>query len=171
MQELNVISLIESYGIEIVAGGIIACAASILARNIFRLSAKTCLFIAFLGGAAITFAIEFFAVGLSADDSLGKSMTAGSIAIILTSFTKKLAFMDKNDVKSNLEKLLSSIVLSDELDKVVDEIIGRIKADTTFSEDSLKEVLRDNVDADIDEGTLDLVSKFILKALSDKDTQ
>ena len=167
MQEFNIVSLIESYGIEIAAGGIIACALAITLRNVLKTSAKTCLIIAFLTGALITFLSEFFVFQLTASDSLSKALTAGSLAIVVTSFTKKLAFMDKNDVKSNLEKLLSSIVLSDELDKVVDEIVEKIKKDATFTEETLKDVLRDNVDADIDENTLDLVSKFILKALSD----
>ena len=169
MQELNVISLIENYGIELAAGGLIACVVSILARNIFKLSAKTCLLIAFLTGAAVTFSIEFFAVKLEVKECLAKALTAGSVAVILTSFTKKLAFMDKNDVKSNIEKLLSSIVLSDELDKVVDEIVEKIKTDTTFTKSSLKDVLRENVDADIDENTLDLVASFILKSLDNED--
>ena len=168
MQEINIVSLIESYGIELAAGGMIACAAAILVRNVLKTSAKTCLIIAFLTGAMITFLLEFFAFKLPASVCLNKAMTSGSLAIVITSFTKKLAFMDKNDVKSNLEKLLSSIVLSDELDKVVDEIVEKVRKDTTFTEDTLKDVLRDNVDADIDENTLDLVSKFILKALSDK---
>ena len=169
MQEFNLISLIESYGVELAAGGIIACVATIILRNVFKTSAKVCLAVAFFIGAVITFLLEFFVIGLEINDSLSKALTSGSLAIVITSFTKKLAFMDKNDVKSNLEKLLSSIVLSDELDKVVDEIVEKIKKDTSFTEDSLKDVLRDNVDADIDENTLDLVAKFILKALSDKE--
>ncbi|MBP5177867.1 MAG: hypothetical protein ILP02_04730 [Clostridia bacterium] len=167
MQEINLISLIEDYGVELAAGGLIACAAAIIMRNALKISAKVCLLVAFAVGAAITFLLEFFVFALPAEDSVSKAISAGSLAVVITSFTKKIAFMDKNDVKSNLEKLLSSIVLSDELDKVVDEIVDRIKTDATFSEQKLKDVLRENVDADIDDDTLNMVSGFILKALSD----
>ena len=169
MQEINIISLIESYGVELVAGGLTACVAAIVMRNVFGLSAKICLVFAFGIGAAITFLTEYFAFQLAVGESLDKAVTAGAIAVVLTSFTKKLAFMDKEDVKSNIEKLLSSIVLSDELDKVVNEIVEKIRRDSSVNEDSVKEVIRSNVDADIDENTLDLVAKFILKALNGRE--
>lgn len=169
MQEFNIINLLESYGIEIVVAAVVACVAAIVARGFMKLSAKTCLIIAFAVGAVVAFALGMTVFKLSFNDSVSKGITAGALALVITSFTKKLAFMDKTDVKANLEKLLSSIVLSDELDKVVNEIIEKIKQDASFSEQSLKEVLKDNVDANIDDATLDLVAKFILKALGEKE--
>ena len=169
MQEYNLITLFESYGIEIVFGGVVAAIASLIIRKRFNVSAKICLAISFVVAAAITAFCEYFLLGLEFSDSLSKAATSGSLAVILTSFTKKLAFIDGDDIKANLEKLLSSIVLSGELDKVVNEIIEKIKSDADFNETSLKEVLRENVDATVDEQTLDMVAKFVLKALGDKE--
>ena len=168
MQEFNLISLLEGYGVEIVVGALVAAVAAMLMKKFANTSAKKCLLISFAVGAAITFLIEFFAIGMTAAESVGKGITSGALAIVLTSFTKKLAFLSKDDLKANLEKLLSSIVLSDALDEVVNEIIEKIKTDTTLSEDTVKEVLRENALSDIDESTLDVIAKFILKALEGK---
>ena len=169
MQEYNLITLFESYGIEIAFGGIVAAVASIFLRKKFNLSAKVCLAISFLVAAVITFVGEYFLLSLPAEESVSKAITGGSLAVVLTSFTKKLAFIDGDDIKANLEKLLSSIVLSGELDKVVNEIVEKIKSDSEFNKTSLKEVLRENVNATVDEQTLDMVAEFLLKSLSDKE--
>ena len=167
MQEYNVISIFENYGVELVVAGLVACALAISVRKFVGVSAKVCLALAFLSGSVFAFFAEIAVFGLDVEQGLSKAVTAGAIAVVVTSFIKKLAFLDKKDVKANLEKLLSSIVLSDELDKVVGEIIDKIKSETSFDEQSLKEVLRENVNAKIDEDTLDLVAKFILRALGD----
>ena len=163
------IRLIESYAVEIAAGGVIACVAAIAARKLFKVSAKAVLLASFVLGAAITFAIDMLLMRSGASVGVSNAMTAGALAIVLTSFTKKLAFMDKDDIRANLENLLSSIVLSDELDKVVGGIVEKIRSSSEVDENVVKQVLKDNMSVDVDENTLDLVAKFILKALeSDK---
>ena len=77
---------------------------------------------------------------------------------------KKFAFTDKEELKSNIEKLLSSIVLSDELDKVVDEIIVKI-LDKGCGSDEIKSVILDNLSEDIDDESLDKVCAFIMSSI------
>ena len=115
----------------------------------------------------LTFFTETVMFSLSLSESAQKAVTSGALAIVLTSFIKKIAFMDKQDIKSGLEKLLSSIVLSDELDKVVNDIVEKLKSETNVDEQSVKDVLKENVKSDLDEATLDMVAKFIIKTLSD----
>ena len=167
MQKLNVITLLEDLGVEIIIVAVIACAVSVVLRKFKNVSAKVCLFISFAIALTLTFFTETVIFSLSLSESALKAVTSGALAIVLTSFIKKIAFMDKQDIKSGLEKLLSSIVLSDELDKVVNDIVEKLKSETSVDEQSVKDVLKENVKSDLDEATLDMVAKFIIKALSD----
>ena len=167
MQQLNVITLLEDLGVEIIIVAVIACAASVVLRKFKNVSAKVCLFISFAIALTLTFFTETVMFSLSLSESAQKAVTSGALAIVLTSFIKKIAFMDKQDIKSGLEKLLSSIVLSDELDKVVNDIVEKLKSETNVDEQSVKDVLKENVKSDLDEATLDMVAKFIIKTLSD----
>ena len=167
MQQLNVITLLEDLGVEIIIVAVIACAVSVVLRKFKNVSAKVCLFISFAIALILTFFTETVMFSLSLSESAQKAVTSGALAIVLTSFIKKIAFMDKQDIKSGLEKLLSSIVLSDELDKVVNDIVEKLKSETSVDEQSVKDVLKENVKSDLDEATLDMVAKFIIKALSD----
>ena len=167
MQQLNVITLLEDLGVEIIIVAVIACAVSVVLRKFKNVSAKVCLFISFAIALTLTFFTETVMFSLSLSESAQKAVTSGALAIVLTSFIKKIAFMDKQDIKSGLEKLLSSIVLSDELDKVVNDIVEKLKSETSVDEQSVKDVLKENVKSDLDEATLDMVAKFIIKALSD----
>lgn len=167
MQQLNVITLLEDLGVEIIIVAVIACAVSVVLRKFKNVSAKVCLFISFAIALTLTFFTETVIFSLSLSESAQKAVTSGALAIVLTSFIKKIAFMDKQDIKSGLEKLLSSIVLSDELDKVVNDIVEKLKSETSVDEQSVKDVLKENVKSNLDEATLDMVAKFIIKALSD----
>lgn len=166
MQEFNLISLLNSFSIEVVATAITAFLLSFLLKLAFKLDNKYCLFISFFSSLLICFFLELIFFGQDIASSIQKGLTAGAISILFTSFSKKLGLASRGDVKKGLEKLLSTIVLSEELDKVVDDIIEKIKADTELNEDSIKSVIKENLSGEVDEGNLELIAKFLLKALN-----
>ena len=169
MQEFNIITLLSSFSVEVVITAIV-CFLFAFSLNIFcKLSNKYCLVISLFSSLIICSLIELCFFKLDFALSLQKGITAGAISLVLTSFSKKIAFCGKKDIKKNLEKLLSTIVLSDEMDKVVDEIIEKIKVDTTINEDSVKSVIKDNLSGEIDDEKLELIAKFVLNALNIND--
>ena len=89
----------------------------------------------------------------------------------ITAFVKKTVFLEGSDLKIALEKLLSSIILSDNLDKVVEEILLKLSSsDKAVARAQLKEILRENT-SQLDEDKLDAVIDVIIDALHDEDTK
>ncbi len=168
MQEFNIITLLSSFSVEVVAVSVASFVVAFCLKLFFKIGNKYCLVISFLLSLCITFLLELFVFKLDLVTSMQRGITAGAISLVLTSFSKKIAFCSRKDVKRSLEKLLSTIVLSDEMDKVVDEIIEKIKSDTTFNEDSIKTVIKENLSGEIDDEKLELIAKFVLNALNIK---
>ena len=119
MQEFNIVRLLSDCSFDCIIGAGIACVIIFVFKRFLKASTKICLGLAFIIGAAATASISAFLLKESAEVAATKAVTAGGVAAGLTAFMKKFAFTDKEELKSNIEKLLSSIVLSDELDKVV----------------------------------------------------
>lgn len=166
MQEFNLIALLNSFSVTVVATAIFAFMISLALKLLFKLDNKYCLIISFFSSLLICFFLEliFFEQGIAT--AVQKGITAGAVSILLTSFSKKIGLASREDVKKSLEKLLSTIVLSEELDKVVDDIIEKIKADTALNEDSIKSVIRENLSGQVDEESLALIARFVLNALN-----
>lgn len=164
MQEFNIVRLLSDCSFDCIIGAGIACVIIFVFKRFLKASTKICLGLAFIIGAAATASISAFLLKESAEVAATKAVTAGGVAAVLTAFMKKFAFTDKEELKSNIEKLLSSIVLSDELDKVVDEIIVKI-LDKGCGSDEIKSVILDNLSEDIDDESLDKVCAFIMSSI------
>ncbi len=168
MQEFNILKILNEFSIEIVIGAVIACILSLIIKKYFSFSHKFLLLIAFAIGSALTFFISAVIIKNANFESLQQAIISGGVAIILTAFSKKFAFTDKDDLKQGIEKLLSSITLSGELDKVVDSIIEKIVTSNEVEKTQIKSILKDCLNDDIDEADLDALSNFILTSILGK---
>lgn len=93
------------------------------------------------------------------------AVSSGTLSVTVNAFVKRFAFLDGDDIKTSLEQLLSSIILSDKLDEVVEEIILKLEAEKDdVTEAELKSVLKDNTTFEEDE-KIDAVCKLIMAAL------
>lgn len=160
MQEFSVVRLLADCSIDTLIGAVAACAAAILLKRLFKLSSKLCLACAFISAAIIASALSTLVLSEEASVAATKAVTSGGVAVALTAFLKKCVFSDKAELKANIEKLLSSIVLSDELDRVVDEIVSRI-IDEGGGNEEIKSVILDNLSGEADEESLDKACAFI----------
>lgn len=161
MQEINVISLLSGYSADVIVGAVIACLSTLVLKLFFRKNTKFFMFVSFVSAAAITALISCFAIGSGIVESVSGGLTAGALAILLTAFIKRLAFTDDDELKKNLEKLLSTIILSDNLDEVVNEVIERLVNDKTVDKRAIKSLLGEVVESKTDEETLDNLTDFI----------
>lgn len=94
------------------------------------------------------------------------AVASGTLSVTITAFIKRFAFLESDDIKTSLQKLLSSIILSDKLDEVVDEIILKLgDAETTLTGQELKVILKENTTLNDDE-KLDAVVNIIIEALN-----
>lgn len=164
MQEFNVVRLLSDCSFDVLIGAFTASAVIFCLKRFLKASTKICLGLAFIIGATITAAISFFLIKESGEIAATKAVTAGGVSAVLTAFLKKFAFTDTAELKANIEKLLSSIVLSDELDKVVDEIIERILEKGCDSSE-IKSVILENLSEDVDDESLDKVCSFIMSSI------
>ncbi len=165
MQEFNILKILNELSIEIVIGAVVACILCLIIKIRFKISHKSLLVCSFFIGGAVTYLASFIILKNANSDCLQKAILSGAVAIVLTAFSKKFAFTDKDDLKQGIEKLLSSIVLSEELDRVVDSIIETIVNCNEIETTQIKQIIKENLNDEIDETDLDALSNFILTAL------
>ncbi len=170
MREVNIISLLKETSAETLVAVILSCIISIFYKKSHKLSIKLFLLLSFvIGGACCCVLTLIIGEKVSFAEVLKSGVVAGALSVTVTVFVKKLAFVDGDDVKKSLEKLLSSIVISDNLDKIVDEIIEKLsKNDAVCTKETLKQVLLDNGFSSDDE-VLETVCLFIMNALNSQD--
>ena len=166
MQEINVVSLLTKFSADVVVGAVVACVCALFLKMFFKNSFKFYMLVSFACALAVTFLLNFFALGREVVESLNGGITAGALSIILTVFIKKFAFTDDEELKKNLEKLLSTIVLSDNLDEVVDDLLKRITESKTVKKAEIKSVLKDCLEDGVDDPTLDILTDFLCNALN-----
>ena len=171
MQEFNVVSLITKFSADVVIGAVVACVCTFLLKSFFNRSTKFYMLLSFVFAMAITALINFFALKEEIVESLYGGITAGALAMILTVFIKKFAFSDDDDLKSDLEKLLSGIILSGNLEEVVDDIIKKITDSKAPERAEVKKILKDVLENDTDEKTLDALTDFICDVLNIGDSE
>lgn len=93
------------------------------------------------------------------------AVSSGTLSVTINAFIKRFAFLDGDGIKTSLEQLLSSIILSDKLDEVVEEIILKLNAEKEdVTEAELKSILKDNTTLQ-EEDKLDAVCKLVMAAL------
>ena len=171
MQEASIVALIKSSSAEIVVAAALACVITIIIKRSHKLSVKAFLITSFILGTAISFLLGLFLSASVTAESFKKALSADSLAVTITAFVKKTVFLEGSDLKIALEKLLSSIILSDNLDKVVEEILLKLSSsDKAVARAQLKEILRENT-SQLDEDKLDAVIDVIIDALHDEDTK
>lgn len=166
MQEYNVVSLLTKFSGDVVIGAVVACVFAIAVKKISKTAAKILLAVAFVCAFAITCLLDYFVFSRSPSDCISGGMTAGALASVLTAFVRKTAFTDKETLKADIEKLLSSIILSDKLDGVVDGIIEKIKNSKAVEKEQIRALLKDCLDGGTDDITLDALTDLICGALS-----
>lgn len=166
MQEINIVSLLTKFSADVIVGAVIACACALLLKFFFKNSLKFYMLVSFVCALAATFLLNYFAMGREAVESLSGGITAGALAIILTAFIKKFAFTDAEELKKNLEKLLSTIVLSDNLDEVIDDLLKKITDDKAVKKTEIKAILKDCLEDGVDEATLNILTDFLCNALN-----
>lgn len=166
MQEVNILSLIKNSSAEIVVAAAISCVITLSFSSSHKLSSKKFFIISFLIGTVACFFISLFVNGFTISTlALKNAISSGTLSVTVTAFIKRFAFLEADDIKTSLQKLLSSIILSDKLDEVVDEIILKLnEAEPNITEVELKSILKANT-ALCDDEKLDEVSKVIMSAL------
>lgn len=164
MQDFNVIVLLQKYSGDIALTSIISCLISIFLKNFLNLSKKRSIIISFILGLFCYIIIGKLFLQIETVIILTNAVTCGALALSLTAFFNKCLALEKDDVKKSLEKLLSSIVVGDELDAIVDEIVAKLKEQSEVSYDEFKELIKDNLGKEITSDELDSVVKFIFEA-------
>ena len=164
MQEFNVLGLLSKYSGEIIVCVAISCVISFVLKHYLKLSNKIFIILSLFIGFAVYLILSVFLLESSMLVRLTNAVTCGALSLTIAMCFKRFAFMDKSDIKSLLEKLLSSIVLSDELDNVVDEILQKMSAYGEQTKDCLREILKDNLNSNLTDEELETVIAFIISA-------
>lgn len=165
MQEVNIFSLIKNANAEIVIATTISCLITFLYNFSHKLSSKQFFVMSFIIGTCVCFLLSMFLYDFTFSLSLIKNaISAGTLSVTVFAFIKRFAFIDGNDVKSSLEKLLSSIILSDNLDQIVDEIINSLtQQEKDLTVDLVKDIFKENTDLSDDE--IEEVCQIVITAL------
>lgn len=171
MQEFNVISLLQKYSGEIVLSACLGCALAVLIKKCKNVSDKFFIVLSLFFGLCAYLVIGLFFLKERAVLLCANALTSGGISATISLFVKRTAMLSGNDLKKSLEKLLSSIVLSDELDKVVDDILQKLASYEGETREDLKNVLKENVNADLSDVDLENIVNFILKACGIENTK
>ena len=165
MDDINIFSLLQKFSGDVVAGAGVACVCAFLVKKFFHSATKALMGVAFVCAFALTFFIDYFTYDYILTEALSGGITAGALAITLTAFIKHLAFSDKKSLKDDIEKLLSSIIISDNLDSVVDDILTRIKENDAVTKTQIRTVLKECLDKEADEATLNALTDLVCDAL------
>lgn len=170
MQEVNIFNLIKGANAEILVAAAISCVITLGYSTSHKLSSKKFFIISFIIGTAGCFLLSIFLSDFTVSAlTVKNAVSCGTLSVTVTAFIKRFAFLDGDDIKTSLEQLLSSIILSDKLDEVVEEIILKLSEEKeTVTESELKSILKDNTTLDGDE-KLDAVCKLIMAALKKHD--
>ena len=165
MQEATVVALLKSTSADVVISASVACLTMLLINKSHKFSSKIFFFLSFLFGALSFVLLSLLTQKELTAASIKSAVVAGSLAVTITAFVKKTAFLRTEDIKSSLEKLLSSIILSDNLDEVVEEIIQKLKkTDAPITKKQLEDLLKENT-ITADEDKLEAVCRVIMEAL------
>lgn len=162
MQEINIVNLLSKASGEIVVCACIACAVSFIIKKFSKLSNKSFIILSFIIGACIYFLVATILLDNALYIDFANSATCGALSGAVSLFVKRFAFMDNQDIKKQLQDLLSSIVLSEQLDEIVDNILQKLAGEKSVTKDGLKEILRSNLNATISEEELENIISFIL---------
>lgn len=167
MQEVNILNLIKNSNPEIVVAAALSCVLTLTISASHKFSSKTFFVISFVIGTCGCFILSLCLNAFSVSVIMIKNAVAsGTLSVTITAFIKRFAFLESDDIKTSLQKLLSSIILSDKLDEVVDEIILKLgDAETTLTGQELKVILKENTTLNDDE-KLDAVVNIIIEALN-----
>jgi len=166
VREVNIFNLIKNSNAEIVVAAAISCVITLIYSSSHKLSSKKFFIISFILGTAGCFLLSLSTNKFSVTAGIIKnSVSGGTLSVTVTAFIKRFAFISSDDVKESLQQLLSSIILSDKLDEVVDEIINNLRSETseiTLSE--LKSIIKENTSL-CDDEKLDEVCRIVMEAL------
>ena len=165
MQDIDIFSLLTKFSGDVIVGAAVACICAAVVKKFFHSATKALMGVAFVCAFALTFIIDYFAFSYALTEALSGGVTAGALAITLTAFIKHLAFSDQKELKNDIEKLLSSIILSDEIDAVVDDILTRVKENTAVSKNQIRSVLKECLDKNVDDTTLNALTDLVCDAL------
>ncbi len=170
MHEVNILNLIKNASAEIVVAAAISCVITLIYSSSHKLSSKKFFIISFIIGTVGCFLLSLCTNGFSVTaQAIKNSISSGTLSVTVTAFIKRFAFISSDDVKASLQQLLSSIILSDKLDEVVDEIIEKLRSETsevTLSE--LKSIIKENTSL-CDDEKLDEVCRIVMEALEKHD--
>lgn len=168
MQEMNIVNLLLKLSGEITVSALIACAVALFAKRKAKLAKKQFFALSFGLGVLAYVAFDLALLGSAMAKLVTNAITCGAVALTVSLFCQKVAFMQPSDIKTELEKLLSSIVLSGQLDEIVDDILFKLSSQNAIDKDSLKEVIKNNLSTAISTEELDAISDFIISICKDK---
>lgn len=170
MQEFNIFNLIKNASAEIAVSAAVSCVISLIYGSSHKLSSKKFFIISFLSGFAVCFTLSLCINNFSINtDTLKNALSSGTLSVTITAFIKRFAFISGDDVKASLQQLLSSIILSDKLDEVIEEIIENLNDKSKeVTSVELKSILKANT-AINDDKKLDEVCAVIMEALEKHD--
>ncbi len=166
MQEVSILNLIKNASAEIVVAAAISCVVTLGYSTSHKLSSKKFFILSFIIGTAGCFMLSMILSGLKISAlTVKNAVSSGTLSVTINAFIKRFAFLDGDGIKTSLEQLLSSIILSDKLDEVVEEIILKLNAEKEeVTEAELKSILKDNTTLQ-EEDKLDAVCKLVMAAL------
>ena len=168
MQDINVVSLLTKFSGDIVVGAVVASLCALVLKRLVKSSMLFFLAVAFVCAFSITFLLKYLVLKYTVVDSLSGGFTAGALALVLTAFIKRFAFTDKEELKSGLEKLLSSIILSKKLDDVVNEVIDGLINNKCVEKGQIEKVLKDCLEGETDEKTIRYLTDFVYDLMKAK---
>lgn len=171
MQEINIFSLIKNSSIEIVVAAALSLIVTLLISSSHKLSSKKIFIISFTIGFAVCLVLSIFLTEFGLSDLLFKNcISSGTLSVTIVAFVKKFSITTSDDIKTSIKQLLSSIILSDKLDEVVEEIILKLNStkEQEVTKSELHKILAQTTN--IDEEKLDLVCDIIIKALEKHNT-
>ena len=171
MQDINIFSLLTKFSGDVIVGAAVACNCAAVVRKFFHSATKSLMGVAFVCAFALTSLIDYFAYDYILTEALSGGITAGALAITLTAFIKHLAFSDEKSLKNDIERLLSSIILSDKLDAVVDDILTRIRENDAVDKNQIRSLLKECLEGDIDDNTLNALTDLVSDALGLKEKE
>lgn len=166
MQDVSIFNLIKNASAEIVVAAAISCVITLWYSTSHKLSSKKFFILSFILGTVVCFTLSMILSDFKVSAlTVKNAVSSGTLSVTVNAFVKRFAFLDGDDIKTSLEQLLSSIILSDKLDEVVEEIILKLEAEKEdVTEAELKSVLKDNTTFEEDE-KIDAVCKLIMAAL------
>lgn len=165
MQDFNVVSLLTKFSGDVIVGAVVACVCALIVKKFFHSATKFLMILSFVCAFVLTFVIDRFAFALDAAESASGGVTAGALALTLTAFLKRTAFSDDKALKNEIEKLLSSIILSGNIDGVIDDILKKIKDNPQIDKNMIRSLLKDCFEGETDEKTLDILTDIVVGAL------